>query len=105
MGSANGGGACFIFQCGCPDQFKESWCTVQSHRYNDDFCAANQANCETCLGSWCPFDGPGGPVTTSTTTTTPQAPGPCGESSSAVHWTDRKRKWCIAVDDFSVFRG
>jgi len=84
--SANGGGACFIFQCGCPDQFKESWCTVESHRYNDDFCAANQANCETCLGSWCPFDGPGGPVTsTTTTTTTPQAPGPCGESSTAVH--------------------
>merc|ERR1739838_809237 len=58
---------------------------IYINNYNDDFCAANQANCETCLGSWCPFDGPGGPVTTSTTTTTPQAPGPCGESSSAVH--------------------
>merc|ERR1719367_1441814 len=53
-------------QCGCPDSFKESWCTVKDHKYKDDFCAVNQANCETCSGAWCPFDGPGGPATTTT---------------------------------------
>lgn len=80
-------GACFIWQCGCPDNFKESWCTVQSHQLVDSFCGANSQNCEQCSGIFCGYDGPGGPVTTttsslSTTSTTPQAPGPCGESST-----------------------
>jgi len=71
--TSNSDGACFIFQCGCPDDFKESWCTVESHQMMDTFCGGNQQNCETCAGSWCPYDGPGGSLTTTTTTesTTP----------------------------------
>merc|ERR1719285_955256 len=89
--SNDGDGACFIMQCGCPDSFKESWCTIESHKMADDFCGSNQQNCEVCNGIFCPYDGPGGPVTStstgspSTTTTSPQAPGPCGETKTAVH--------------------
>merc|ERR1711972_1112068 len=63
------GGACFIFQCGCPDSFKESWCHPSHHQIMSDFCRESQSNCETCIGSWCPFDGPGGSLTTTSTTT------------------------------------
>merc|ERR1719392_232764 len=61
-----GDGACFISQCGCPDAFKESWCTVESHEMQDTFCGQNQQNCETCNGAWCPYDGPGDSLTTTT---------------------------------------
>merc|ERR1719450_1978576 len=61
-----GDGACFISQCGCPDSFKESWCTVESHEMQDTFCGQNQQNCETCNGAWCPYDGPGDSLTTPT---------------------------------------
>jgi len=64
------GGACFIFNCGCPDAFKESWCDENSHRMQDSFCGKDQSNCETCYGSWCPYDGPGGSLTTTTTVAT-----------------------------------
>jgi len=36
----------------------------------DSFCASNQQDCETCGGSWCPYDGPGGSLTTTTAQTT-----------------------------------
>jgi hypothetical protein len=65
--STDGPGVCFIAQCGCPDHFKENWCTINDHKYSDSFCATSQANCETCNGAWCPFDGPGGPATTTPT--------------------------------------
>merc|ERR1719450_326950 len=61
-----GDGACFVSQCGCPDAFKESWCTVESHEMQDTFCGGSQQNCETCNGAWCPYDGPGGSLTTTT---------------------------------------
>jgi len=62
----DGPGSCFISDCGCPDEFKQSWCTLD-HTASSGYCQENQQNCETCNGSWCPLDGPGGPVTSSTT--------------------------------------
>lgn len=35
----------------------------------DSFCGSSQQNCETCGGSWCPYDGPGGSLTTTAQTT------------------------------------
>merc|ERR1711879_97298 len=64
--ASNADGACFISNCGCPDDFKQNWCNVQDHQLMDSFCKANQQNCETCTGSWCPYDGPGGSLTTTT---------------------------------------
>lgn len=52
-----GDGACYISQCGCPNNFKESWCSETSHRYVDNHCSKKE-NCLSCSGAWCPFAAP-----------------------------------------------
>jgi len=43
---------CVKTACGCDADGKD-WCDVDSYLQGDDWCNANEANCNNCAGDWC----------------------------------------------------
>lgn len=85
-----GDGACYISQCGCPNNFQESWCN-DAHRYSDDHCSKKE-NCNGCSGVWCPFATP----PTTAVTPSPSTPSPTSAGSDYIHLD-----FSSAVSDFT----
>ncbi|KRX10979.1 hypothetical protein PPERSA_12103 [Pseudocohnilembus persalinus] len=49
-------GVCYIDVCGCPSDFLNDWCDVETAQFGSSWCQANSKNCEECLGYWCEGD-------------------------------------------------